>query len=150
MKMLARYSETYEVKINVTPDSYIDSFRKKVQEQLRIIETRSEIQNDTILFKGIVRYIALSGKRTLRMIKEGSIRIEKHDPNRIKIIWEVKTDSLIFMSAISGLVTGLMFGFTGSLMIISIVCGLVSSVIVFFVGYGLIGIEIEKIMEASI
>lgn len=150
MKMLARYSETYEVKINVTPDSYIDSFRKKVQEQLRIIEARSEIQNDTILFKGIVRYIALSGKRTLRMIKEGSIRIEKHDPNRIKIIWEVKTDSLIFMSAISGLVTGLMFGFTGSLMIISIVCGLVSSVIVFFVGYGLIGIEIEKIMEASI
>ncbi|MDX9697390.1 MAG: hypothetical protein RBT49_16490 [Bacteroidales bacterium] len=140
MKIPASYSETYEVKINVNPDLYIDSFRKRVQEQLRIIEARSEIHNNnTILFKGIVRYIALSGKRTLRILREGSIRIEKHGSNRIKIIWEIKTDSLLFMSVVSGLVAGLMFGFAGSTIILSIIFGLVSFSIVFFVGYGWIG-----------
>ena len=153
MKMFARYSETYEIKMGVNPDLYIDSFKKKVQEQLRIIEARTEVRKDTMLFKRIVRNTTHSGMNkveAMKILREGSIQIEKHGTNRIKIIWEIKTDSLIFMSVVSGLVGGLVFGFAGSTMILSIVFGLVSSVILFFVGYAWIGAEIDRIMESSI
>ncbi len=153
MKMLARYSETYGMKMGKNPDLFIYSFRKKIQEQLRIIEARTEIQDDTILFKRIVRNTTHSGMNkveAMKILREGSIQIKKMGSNRIKVIWKIKIDSLLFMSVFSGLVIGLMVGFTGSTIITSIACGLASSVIVFSVGYVWIGVEIDRIMESSI
>ena len=52
---LLKYSTTVEKKIHGNSELYIDSLMKKIQGKLRDIEIRSEITNDTIIFKRTVR-----------------------------------------------------------------------------------------------
>jgi len=150
---LLKYSCIYEKKINGNPDLYIESFKKKIQSQLRIIEARSEILNNTIIFKRIVRNTTHSGMNkieAMKILREGLIQIEKVAPNKIKISWEIKLDSLLFVTILVGLAVGLIARFSDSTIAISIVYGLIFSVAVYFVGYTFIKTKIDRIIESSI
>ena len=150
---LLKYSNTEEKTIHVNSDLFIDSFKKKIQGKLRLFDAQSEIQNDTIKFKRIVRNTTHSGQNkieALKILREGLIRIEKIDSKRIQIFWEVQLDSLLFLSILIGLVIGSIAGFASSMILISMVIGLGSSTIVYFIGCSLIKSEIDEIIETSL
>ena len=118
---LLKYSNTEEKTIHVNSDLYIESFKKKIQETLSNFEAQSEIQNETIKFKRIVRNTTHSGQNkieAMRILREGLIKIERIDSKKIRIFWEVNWDSLLFLSIAIGLVIGLIAGFASSMIII--------------------------------
>ncbi len=150
---LLKYSNREEKTIHVNSDLYIDSFKKKIQETLRSFEAQSEIQNDTIKFKRIVRHTTHSGQNkieAMKILREGLIRIEKVDSMKIRIFWEVKLDSLLFLSISIGLVIGLIAGFASSMIIISMIIGLLFSTIMYFIGYSIVKSKINEIVATSI
>jgi hypothetical protein len=149
---LLKYSNTEEKTIHVNSDLYIDSFKKKIQGTLRNFEAQSEIQNDTIKFKRIVRNTTHSGQNkieAMKILREGLIRIERIDSKKIRIFWEVKLDSLLFLSISIGLVIGLIAGFASSMIIISMIIGLLFSTITYFIGCAIVKSKIDEIVEAS-
>ena len=150
---LLKYSNTEEKTIHVNSDLYIDSFKKKIQETLRNFEAKSEIQNDTIKFKRIVRNTTHSGQNkieAMKILREGLIRIERIDSKKIRIFWEVKLDSLLFLSISIGIVIGLIAGFASSMIIISMIIGLLFSTIMYFIGSSIVKSEIDEIVATSI
>ena len=152
MKLL-KYSNTTEKTIQVSLDLYIDSFKKKIQEALRNFEAQSEIQNDTIKFKRIVRATTHSGQNkieAMKIVREGLIRIERIDSKKIRISWEVKLNSLLFLSISIGLLIGLVAGFASSMIIISIIIGLLFSTIMYFIGCSIVKSKIDEIVATSI
>ncbi len=150
---LLKYSKTEEKTIHVNSDLYIDSFKKKIQETLKNFEAQSEIQNDTIKFKRIVRNTTHSGQNkieAMKILREGLIRIEKVDSKKIRIFWEVKLDSLLFLSISTGLGIGLIAGFASSMIIISMIIGLLFSTIAYFIGGSIVKSKIDEIIATSI
>jgi len=158
---LLKYSNSIEKKIHLNSDIYIESFQKKIQGKLSYFETRSEIQNDTIKFKRILRILALSGKNKIdgmRILREGEIRIEKIDSNRIRISWEVQLDTIIFLSLTIGLLIGLLVGFVSSMSGISLITGILFAIIIallfsisiYFIGCSFIKSKIDELVETSI
>nr|WP_321358067.1 hypothetical protein [uncultured Draconibacterium sp.] len=150
---LLKYSNTEEKTIHVDSDLYIDSFKKKIQETLRNFEAQSEIQNDTIKFKRIVRNTTHSGQNkieAMKIVREGLIRIERIDSTKIRIFWEAKLDSLLFLSISIGLVIGLIAGFASSMIIISIIIGLLFSTITYFIGCSIVKSKVDEIVATSI
>lgn len=150
---LLKYSNSVEKTIHVNSDLYIDSFMKKIQVSFRNFETRSEIQNDTIKFKRIVRILALSGKNKIegvKLVREGLIRIERINSKRIRIFWEVKLDSLLFISFLIGLVIGLISGLASSLIIFSTIIGFLFSTITYFIGCSIVKSKFDEFVAASI
>ena len=150
---LLKYSNTEERTIHVNSDLYIDSFKKKIQETLRNFEAQSEIQKDSIKFKRIVRNTTHSGQNkieAMKILREGLIRIERIDSKKIRIFWEVKLDSLLFLSISIGIVIGLIAGFASSMIIISVIIGLLFSTIMYFIGCSIVKSKIDKIVASSI
>ena len=150
---LLKYSNTEEKTIHVDSDLYIDSLKKKIQETLRNFEAQSENQNDTIKFKRIVRNTTHSGQNkieAMKILREGLIRIERIDSTKIRIFWEAKLDSLLFLSISIGLVIGLIAGFASSMIIISIIIGLLFSTITYFIGCSIVKSKIDEIVATSI
>jgi len=156
--ILLKYSNTIEKKIHGNSDLYIDSLMKKIQGKLRNIEIRSEIINDTIIFKRTVRIASDCGDTkadTLKILREGQFRIKKTNSNNIEIFWEVELDTLLFLSITIGLVLGLILGFFigfGGFMLISsiIIIGLAISTIAYLFGLNFILTTIDEIIETSI
>lgn len=150
---LLKYSNTEEKTIHVNSDVYIDSFKKKIQETLKNFDARSEIQNDTIKFKRIVRITTHSGQNkidAMKIVREGLIGIERIDSKKIKIFWEVKLDSLLFLSISIGLLIGAIAGFVSSMIIISLIIGLLFSAIMYFIGCSIVKSTIDDIVATSI
>jgi len=150
---LLKYSNTEEKTIHVNPDLYIDSFKKEIRETLKNFEAQSEIQNDTIKFKRIVRITTHFGQNkieAMKMLREAIIRIEKIDSKKIRIFWEVKLDSLLLLSISIGLLIGLIAGFASSMIIISMIIGLLFTSITYFVGCSIVKSKIDKIVAISI
>ena len=151
MKLL-KYSNTEEKTIHVNSDLYIDSFKKKIQEALRNFEAQSEIQNDTIKFKRIVRNTTHSGQNkieAMKIVREGLIKIVRVDSNKIRIFWEVKLDSLVFLSISIGLLIGLIAVFASSMIITSMIIGLLFSIITYFIGCSIVKSKIDEIVATS-
>ena len=153
---LLKYSSTIEKKIHGNSDLYIDSLMKKIQGKLRNIEAQSETTNDTIIFKRIVRSTTHSGenqREAMKILRDGRIRIRKINSNKIEIFWEVKLDTLLFLSITIGLVLGIVLGLfveSGVLMIISsIIIGLFFSTITYLFGLNSILTTINEILETS-
>jgi len=156
-----RYSNSVEKTLHVNSELYMDSFRKKIQEKLIDFEAQSEIQNDTIKFKRIVKMASDCGysrAEAMQILREGEIRIEKIDSKRIRISWEVQLDTLIFLSMVIGFVIGLLVGFASSMTNNSIIFGIFFALIIgtlfsistYFIGCSLIKSQIDRIVETSI
>ncbi|WP_321997767.1 hypothetical protein [Draconibacterium orientale] len=149
---LLKYSNTEERTIDVNSDLYIDSFKKQIQETLRNFEAQSEIQNDTIKFKRLVRNTTHSGQNkfeAMKIVREGLIRIERIDAAKIRIFWEVKLDALLFLSISIGLLIGLLAGFASSMILIAMLIGLLFSTITYFIGCSIVKSKIDEIVNAS-
>ncbi len=154
---LLKYSNTIEKKIPGNSDLYINSFMKNIQEKLRNIEVRSEITNDTIIFKKIVKLASdfgYSRAEAMNIFRKGQIRIRKINSNNIEIFWEVELDILLFLSIaiglVIGLIVGLFIGFAGLMIISSIIIGLVFSTITYLFGLNSILTTIDTILKTSI
>ncbi|WP_163322357.1 hypothetical protein [Draconibacterium mangrovi] len=149
---LLKYSNTAEKTIHEDSDLYIDSFKKKLQETLRTFEAQSEIQNDTITFKRIVRNTTHSGQNkidAMKLVREGIIRIERIDTTKIRIVWEVKLDALLFLSISIGLLIGLLTLFVSSMILISMIIGLLFASITYFIGCSIVKSQIDKIVNTG-
>lgn len=149
---LLKYSNATEKTIHEDSDLYIDSFRNKIQERLRNFEAQSEIQNDTITFKRMVRNMTRSGQNkieAMKLVREGLIRIERVDTTKIRIFWEVKLDALLFLSISVGLVIGLLALFASSMILISMLIGLLFSSIMYFIGCSIVKSQIDKIVNTG-
>lgn len=149
---LLKYSNTEERTIDVNSDLYIDSFKKQIQETLRNFEAQSEIQNDTIKFKRMVRNTTHSGQNkfeAMKIVREGLIRIERVDAAKIRIFWEVKLDALLFLSISIGLLIGLLAGFASSMILIAMLIGLLFSTITYFIGCSIVKSKIDEIVNTS-
>ncbi len=146
---LLKYSNSIEKTLHINSDIYIDTFKKKIQEKLTIIDAKSEIQNDTIKFKRFMDS-EMSKIEALKILREGLIRVEKIDSNRIRIFWEVQLDILLFLSILGGLSIALVAGFASSMIIISMIIGLLFSIIAYFIGCSLIKSKIDELVETSI
>lgn len=152
MKLLL-YSNTIEKRVQGNADLYVESFMKKVQEKLHDLDSKSELNNGTIQFKRIVRNTTDSGenkREALKILREGFVRIEKNGSHKIQIFWEVKLNILLFLSIMVGLINGLIVGFIDSGIVLSIITGLLFSIIVYFIGYTVIKIKIDRIVETSV
>jgi hypothetical protein len=152
MKLL-KYSNTIEKKIHGNSDLYIKSFMKKVQEKLQELDAKSVLNNGTIQFERIVRNTTHSGQNkieALKILREGFVQIEKNGSHKIQIFWEVKLDTVLFLSIMVGLIIGLIAGFTDSGIVLSIITGLLFSILVYLIGYSVIKIRIDRIIETSI
>ena len=154
---LLKYSNTIEKKIHGNSDLYIDSLMKKIQEKLRNMGIRSEITNDTIIFKRIFRLASDCGyskKEALNVFGDGQIRIRKINSNKIEVFWEVELDALLALSIvigfIVGLFVGLFVGFSGLMIISTIIIGLVFSTISYLFGLNSILTTIDEILETPI
>lgn len=142
-----------EIKIQRNSDSYIETFMKKIQSRLRDIEIKTEVKHDTIEFVRTVRTTTHSGENKLdamNIFREGSVRIEKADSNRVQIFWEIKLDTLLFLCTVIGIVTGLISGLTGCPFMLSILIGLLGSIIGYAIGYSIVKIKIDLIVESSL
>lgn len=152
MKLLL-YSNTIEKRIPGNADLYIESCMKKIQWKLKELEARSEVKINTIEFERTVRNTTHSGenkREALKILREGFVRIEKNGSNKIQIFWEVKLDILLFLSIMVGLIIGLIVGFIDSGIVLSIITGLLFSIMVYFIGYSVIKIKIDRIVETSV
>ncbi len=150
---LLKYSNTRELTVKGNPDLFIDSFRKMIQAQLEIIEAKSEIQNNSIKFKRIVRNTTHSGMNkleALKILREGLIRIAKKDSRKVEIFWEVNLDTLVFLSFLVGAVIGLLVALVSSSLTVSMLIGLLFSMIAYFIGGSSIKAKIDEIIETSI
>lgn len=151
MKLL-KYSNVWEKKINGNSDLYIVAFTKRLQEKLKNIEAKSEIQNDTIAFKRVVRNTTHSGINkieALKILREGFVRIEKVDSNKVQIFLEVKLDVILFLSFLIGLFIGLITAFAGSSFSLSIIIGLLFSIVTYLIGCSIIQRKIDEIVSSS-
>ncbi|WP_297099503.1 hypothetical protein [uncultured Draconibacterium sp.] len=149
---LLKYSSTEERSIQVNPDVYIDSFKKIIQEALRNFDAQSEIENDTITFKRIVRITTHSGRNkieAMKLVREGLIRIERVGTKKIRIFWEVKLDALVFLSISIGLLFGLIALLASSMILISTIIGLLFSAIMYFIGCSIVKSKIDGILATS-
>jgi hypothetical protein len=156
-----RYSNSVEKTLHINSDLFIDSFKKKIQGKLSDFEAQSVIENDTIRFRRVVKYLILGGmnrSEAMKILREGKIRIEKIDSKRIRISWEVHLDGLLFLSISIGLLIGILVVFAGSLSGISLIYGMLFAIIIamlfsvsiYFIGCSVIKSQIDKIVEASI
>lgn len=131
---------------------FINHFKNKVQLKLKMIECRTEEEGNFIKFQRIVRYFPSSGQgksETLKLLREGSIEIERMDSGEIKIKWEVKLETLLFISVWAGILVGFGFGFVNSSILIFFISGISFSLIPFLVGYFLIRNQIDEIIFTS-
>jgi len=147
------YSNTIAKRIKRNPDSFIESFKMNVLAQLKALECRTEIQENIIHFERIVRYFPMSGggnPNLLKLLRDGSIKIEKLDIQRIRITWVVKLDALLFISIIIGIVLGFFFGFASMSFPIFLVIAIFSPSIPYCAGYFLLKEEIDEIIYSSL
>lgn len=147
------YSNKMELLIQKDPDSFVDSFRTNVLSKLKTMECRTEIEGNSIQFKRIVRYFPHSGpgrNEILKLIREGSVKIEKMDSGKIKIDWEVKLEPLLFISVWTGLLAGFGFGFVNASILIFMIGGIFFSLISYGIGYYLIRTRIDDIIFTSV
>jgi hypothetical protein len=134
-------------------DQYIAVFRKRIQEKLKAIECRSEIEGDTIHFKRIVRNTTHSGMNkveAMKILREGAIGIERMNSGKIKIYWKVKLDAILFLSILTGIVIAVIAGFASSKLIISMAIGVLFSIITYFAGCSVIKSKIDELVESSV
>ena len=155
------YSSSIEKTLHVNSEIYIESFKKKIQGKLRDFEAQTEIHKDMISFKRIVRSTTDSGKNkieAMKILREGEIRIEKIDLNRIRISWEVRLDTIIFLSVTIGFVIALLVVFASSTsgislipgILIALIIGLLFSISIYFIGCSFIKSKIDELVETSI
>ena len=146
---MLNYSNVIETLIKKDPNSFIESFKMNVSSQLKALECRTEIQDNIIHFERIIRYFPMSGKgdpNLLKLLRVGSIEIEKLDIQRLRITWVVKLDVLLFISIMVGLTNGLFIGFTNSSFLIFAVIGIFLPSIPYCIGYFLLKEEIDGII----
>lgn len=131
----------------------LDSFKTNVLSKLKAIDCRVQIQRNSIYFQRIVRYFPSSepGKNEiLKLLREGNIETENIGPGKIRIKWEIKLETLVFISVLIGLLAGFGFGFINSSILIFIIFGIIFSLIPFLIGYFLIRTQIDDIIFTSL
>lgn len=148
------YSNSLEKMIKVqNQEQYMTAFRQRIQEKLKAIECRSEIVGDTIHFKRIVKNTTNSGMNkveAMKIMREGSISIEKINSGKIKIVWKVKLDAILVLSILIGIVIAVIAGFASSRLIISMAIGVLFSIITYFSGCSVIKSKIDELVETSV
>jgi hypothetical protein len=121
--------------------------------QLKAIECRSEIQENIIHFRRIVRILPRTepGKADVfKLLKEGYIEIKEVDKHKYLITWVIKLDTLLFFSIVVGLIIGLFIGFANSSFLIFVVIGIFSPSIPYCIGYFLLKNQIDEIIFNSL
>jgi hypothetical protein len=124
-----------------------------VLSQLKALECRTEIEGNIIHFERIIRYFPMSGKgnpNLLKLLRDGSIEVEKLDLHRIRVTWVVKLDALLFISIMIGIVVGFFFGFSNMSFPIFLVIAIFSPSIPYCAGYFLLKEEIDEIIFNSL
>ena len=148
------YTNSLEKRVKVqNQDQYMAVFIQRIQEKLKAMECRPEIVGDTIHFKRIVRNTTHSGMNkveAMKILREGSVRIERMNSGKIKIYWKVKLDAVLFLSVLTGIVITVIAGFAGSKLIISLAVGVLFSIIAYFAGCTLIKSRIDELVETSV
>lgn len=149
MKLNA-YSNSMEVKIQDDSDQFVESFLRKVQEKLWNFETQSDVKNGTIEFKRIINPV-INRRDALRILREGFVRVDKIGLHQIQIFWEIKLDTILFLSFMIGLVLGLITAvFAGSTIVFATITGLLFTAMVYLIAYSIIRIKIDEIVESSV
>lgn len=147
------YSNSIVKLIKKNPDLFVNSFKMNVLAQLKAIECRSEIQENTIHFRRIVRILPRTdpGKTDVfKLLKEGTIEIKEVDKHNYLITWVIKLDTLLFFSIMVGLIIGLFIGFANSSFLIFVVIGIFSPSIPYCIGYFLLKNQIDEIIFNSL
>lgn len=139
--------------IEKNPEFQTDSFKTKILAKLKAIECRTEMQENVIHFRRIVKILPRTepGKTDVfKLLKEGNIEINEVDNHKIIISWTIKLDTLLFFSVVVGLIIGLFIGFANSSFLIFAVIGIFSPSIPFCIGYFLIKNQIDEIIFNSL
>ena len=147
------YSNSIVKLIKKNPDLFVNSFKMNVLAQLKAIECRSEIQENIIHFRRIVRILPRTepGKTDVfKLLKEGNIEIKEVDKHNYLITWVIKLDTLLFFSIMVGLIIGLFIGFANSSFLIFFVIGIFSPSIPYCIGYFLLKNQIDEIIFNSL
>ena len=146
---LIKYSNSIVVNVLDNSDHFIESFFRKVQEKLWDFETKSDVKNGTIAFKRIQTSV-VNKKDALKILREGFVQVDRIEPDRIKIFWEIKLDNTLFLSFMIGLVFGIVTAYTGSTIVIAGITGLLFTAATYFIVYSILRIRIDEIIETSI
>jgi len=138
-----------EVKIHDNSDHFVESFLRKVQEKLWDFETKSDAKNGTMEFKRIQNSI-INRRDGLKILREGFVRVDRNESNRINIFWEINLDNALFLSFMIGLVFGIIAAYAGSTVVFACITGLLFTGAAYFIAYSIIRIKIDGIIETSI
>lgn len=146
---LLTYTNSIELKIKDHPGRFIESFLKSVQEKLRSKKFRTAIENNSISFKRVIHY-NMGERDGLNILREGVIKLEQVDSMKVRIEWEVKLDTILFLSVFVGLIVGLITGLVSSMIVAAIISGLLFSIIGYFIGCSFIEEQINEIVETTV
>jgi divalent metal cation (Fe/Co/Zn/Cd) transporter len=83
-------------------------------------------------------------------LREGVIKLEQVDSMKVRIEWEVKLDTILFLSVFVGLIVGLITGLVSSMIVAAIISGLLFSIIGYFIGCSFIEEQINEIVETTV
>ena len=146
-----RYKKVFTIK---SSKSQLDINRIMTNLKINIeeIDAVSESSDDTLYFKRKVkRYLKTGDSRLhyLKIIRKGNFKLLNITQNSIDLVCEVDLDTLLFLSAI----LGLMFGYLSYVFICRnltvIFIGFITWLIIFLTGYLLISIKMNSIIENS-
>lgn len=85
------------------------------------------------------------------ILREGKIRIEEISEKKMKILYNVRLDYIIFISLIFGLFSGIALTFFGDIKIVtSIIIGLLISSFIFMVEYFILRFRMTELIKICI
>jgi len=106
MLLTYKSSET----IQSQPDFKADSTRilENLKTLLNGVDVRTEIQGNKIIFNRINRLLQTPNEQpvTIMPLRQGEIQLIRIEKDHIKVEWEIKLDSLLFVTFIIGAIAG--------------------------------------------
>ena len=120
---------------------------------LHELNAYTETNESSIKFKRIIKTTNYSENRrdSLKILREGVIKLSPLDNKKIKIEWTIKLDILLFWTVLFGSIVGFLIKKIASLSIFtSIFSGLTICIILYLTGYFWISSEINYIIDNSI
>gem|GEM_PF-678313 len=118
---------------------------------LNQMDASTEVDGNTIRFKRLLRRYIPTGEnrmKSIKILREGKIQLIKLDESKIKLEWEVKLDSLAFISIMFGVLIGIMLNFALHANPVTVVFFVVLFLIsTFVVGRHLIIVQMEDLIE---
>lgn len=131
----------------------LETIKSRIESQLNTLQIRTVVSDNVITFKTIAIPISRTGYPLtslilFRVYKEGALVFEKQK-HSLKIIWNVKLDSLYFLALIPSLLIGMISGFNAGI-VVALFFGIAFFLVFVFLGILFIKYKITRLIYSCV